>query len=66
MKDPEPVIQATRLADSGVNISVRPWVPVLDFGAATSEINQAILQTFRSRGIEIPYPRRDVHILNPT
>jgi small conductance mechanosensitive channel len=62
-RDPAPVIQTIRLADSGVSISVRPWVPVLDFGAATSEINQAILATFRSRGVVIPYPRRDVQLL---
>ena len=49
IKDPAPVIQTIRLADSSVNISVRPWVPVLDFGAATSEINQSILETLRSR-----------------
>jgi small conductance mechanosensitive channel len=64
IKHPEPVIQTVRLADSGVNISVRPWVPVVDFGAATSEINQSILETFRSRGIVIPYPRRDVQIIS--
>ena len=62
-RNPEPVIQAVRLAESCVNISVRPWVPVLDFGAATSEINQSILETFRSRGIVIPYPRREVQLL---
>ncbi len=62
-REPEPVIQTIRLADSGVNISVRPWVPVLDYGAATSEINQAILETFRRRGIVIPYPRHDVLLL---
>ena len=55
--------QIIRLADSSVNISVRPWVPVLDFGAASSEVNQAILETFRARGIVIPYPRRDVQLL---
>jgi small conductance mechanosensitive channel len=64
-REPEPVIQTIRLADSGVNISVRPWVPVLDYGAATSEINQSILETFRRRGIVIPYPRRDVLLLPP-
>ena len=63
VKTPEPVIQTIRLADSGVNISVRPWVPVLDYGAATSEINQAILETFRRRCIVIPYPRHDVLLL---
>jgi small conductance mechanosensitive channel len=63
IKDPAPVIQTIRLADSSVQISVRPWVPVLDFGAATSDINQSILETFRSRGIVIPYPRRDVQLV---
>jgi len=63
LKDPAPVIQTIRLADSSVHISVRPWVPVLDFGAATSEINQSILETFRSHGIVIPYPQRDVHLV---
>jgi small conductance mechanosensitive channel len=63
IKDPAPVIQTIRLADSSVQISVRPWVPVLDYGAATSDINQSILETFRSRGIVIPYPRRDVQLV---
>jgi small conductance mechanosensitive channel len=62
-RTPEPVIQAIRLADSSVNIGVRPWVPVLDYGAATSEINQSILETFRRRGIVIPFPRRDVLLI---
>jgi small-conductance mechanosensitive channel len=38
-------------------------VPVLDFGVATSELNQSILEAFRSRGIVIPYPRREVQLL---
>ena len=63
VRNPEPVVQTVRLSDSCVNISVRPWVPVLDFGAATSEINQSILETFRRRGITIPYPRHDVQLL---
>jgi len=32
-------------------------------GLLTSSINTAIYQTFMEHGIEIPYPRRDVHIL---
>jgi small conductance mechanosensitive channel len=63
IRNPAPVIQTVRLADSSVSISVRPWVAVLDFGAAISEINRAILETFRDRGIVIPYPRRDVQLV---
>jgi small conductance mechanosensitive channel len=63
IRDPAPVVQMVRLAESGADISVRPWVPVLDFGAAVSEINRAILESFRARDIVIPYPRRDVQLL---
>ena len=34
-----------------------------DLGLASSEINQAILETFRSRGIVIPCPQCDVRLL---
>jgi small conductance mechanosensitive channel len=63
MQNPAPVIQMIRLGDSGVNISVKPWVPVPDFGVAASEINKSIVEAFRSRGIVIPYPQREVRLV---
>jgi small conductance mechanosensitive channel len=63
LKDPQPVIQIVALADSSVNIAVRPWVAVPDYGPAASEINQAILEAFRGRNIVIPFPQREVRIL---
>jgi small conductance mechanosensitive channel len=63
LRDPEAVIRTTLLGDSSVNIAVRPWVAVQDFGLARSEINEAILEIFRSRGIEIPFPQREVRLL---
>jgi small conductance mechanosensitive channel len=64
LKDPVPVIQATQLADSAVYIAVKPWVAVSDQGAATGEVNAAVLQAFRARGIVIPYPQREVRLLS--
>jgi small conductance mechanosensitive channel len=46
-----------------VNITVQPWVAVKDFGPAKGEINRAILETFRDRGIAIPFPQREVRLL---
>jgi small conductance mechanosensitive channel len=63
LKDPAPVIQVIMLADSSVNIGVKPWVNVPDFAAAAGEINKAILETFRGRDIVIPFPQREVRIL---
>jgi len=63
LKDPAPVIQVVMLADSSVNIGVKPWVNVPDYVAAAGEINKAILETFRGRDIVIPFPQREVRIL---
>jgi small conductance mechanosensitive channel len=63
LKEPAPVILTSLLGDSSVSIAVRPWVTVGDYTAATGEINRAVLETFRSRGIVIPYPQREVRVI---
>lgn len=63
LREPAPVIQTTQLGDSAISIAVRPWVGVIDQGAATSEINNALLATFRERGISIPAPQREVRFI---
>jgi small conductance mechanosensitive channel len=63
LREIEPLIVVTMLADSSVQIAVKPWVAVADFGAAASEINQAVLATFRDAGIGIPFPQREVRMV---
>ena len=63
LKEPAPGLSISVLADSSVNISVNPWVNVPDFGAAGSEINKALVETFRSSGIDIPFPQREIRML---
>ena len=63
LQEPSPVLRVSALADSSVNIAVRPWVGVTDYGAAGGEINRAILEAFRQRGISIPFPQREVRLL---
>lgn len=63
LKDPAPFIQTTQLGTSAVVVAVKPWVNVVDFGDATGEINKAIVETFRGRGIVIPYPQHEVRLL---
>jgi len=65
LKQPEAVVGVSALGDSSVNIAVKPWVPVKEFVQAGVELNQAILEEFRSRNIEIPFPQREVRLLNP-
>ena len=63
LKDIAPGIKIAKLADSCVAIGVGPWVNVPDYGTATGEINQAILETFRRKKIAIPFPQREVRLL---
>jgi len=63
LKEPAPPAQVVQLADSSVTIGAYPWVNVSDYGAAGGEINKAIVEAFRSRGIVIPPPRREVRLL---
>ena len=53
-----------RLADSAVQISIKPWVAVADYGAAAGELNLSIVEELRRRDISIPFPQHEVRLLN--
>jgi small conductance mechanosensitive channel len=63
LQDIKPVIGVRLLADSSINIAVKPWVGVQDYGPAGAEINKSILEAFREHGIVVPYPQREVRLL---
>ena len=64
LKELAPGVGVSMLADSSINLAVRPWVAVNDYGPAGGEINLAILERFRAEGITIPVPQREIRILN--
>ena len=64
LKELAPGVGVTKLDDSSINIAIAPWVTVSDFGAAKGEIYQAIIERFRDAGISIPFPQREIHLLN--
>lgn len=64
LQEPEPVVRVLTLADSSVQIAIRPWVSVADFIDASGDITLAVLETFRQRGIHIPFPQREVRLLD--
>src|SRR5208282_622909 len=64
LKEPVPVVGVTMLADSSINIAIKPWTSVDDFVLAQGEINQAIAERLRAANISIPFPQREVRLLN--
>jgi small conductance mechanosensitive channel len=64
LKEPSAVVRVRVLADSSINIEIKPWVNVPDYGPAVGEVNKAIVEAFRARNISIPFPQREVRLLN--
>ncbi len=64
LKDPSPAFGITTLGDSSVSIAIKPWVALADFGPAGAEINTAVLEKFRGKRIEIPFPQREIRLIN--
>ena len=64
LKDPEPFIAVSELADSSVNFVVRAWVNGADYWGVFFDMNEKVYKTFDKEGLNIPYPQMDVHIHN--
>lgn len=64
LKDPAPVVAVSELADSSVNLVVRPWVKKEDYWSVRFDLMRKIKEAFDANGIEIPFPQRVVHVVN--
>jgi small conductance mechanosensitive channel len=63
MKDPEPFIALSELADSSVNIVVRVWAKGADYWGIYFDMNEKVYKTFTKAGLNIPFPQMDVHLI---
>ncbi|MFT5277671.1 MAG: small-conductance mechanosensitive channel [Glaciecola sp.] len=62
-----PDCEIDSFGDSGINMFVEFWIEGVDDGKnrVGGDLLLTILETLRENGIEIPYPQREVRILNP-
>ena len=50
------------LADSSVNLAVRPWIKAADYAPASHELTERMKKALDEAGISSPFPQRDVHL----
>jgi small conductance mechanosensitive channel len=62
LKDPEPVVVVSELADSSVNLTTRAWAKSADVWNIFFETTENVKKAFDAQRITIPFPQRDVHI----
>ena len=65
LKDPAPVIKLHSLGESSVNFIVRPWAQTVDYWDVWWDITREVKRRFDAEGISIPFPQRDVHLIQP-
>ena len=63
LKDPEPLIAVSELAESSVNLVVRPWVNTPDYWAVKFALTELIKKRFDTEKISIPFPQQDINII---
>ena len=66
LKDPACLIAVSELADSSVNIAVRPWVKTANYMSVKFGLTEAVKKRFDKEGISFPFPQQDVHIIKDT
>lgn len=64
LEQPAPAMLLAELGESSVDIAVRPWVKSADYWAVRSDLLENIKRALDSAGLSIPYPQRDLHIVN--
>jgi len=62
LKDPEPVVAMAEMADSTININVRPWVKAEDYWTVRADLLEMMKLSLEQAGMSIPFPQRDVHL----
>lgn len=61
--DPEPAAAVIELGDSSVNLTVRVWCDRGDYGPLKFDLTKSVKQRLDKEGISIPFPQRDVHLI---
>lgn len=63
LSDPEPQIAVSELADSSVNLVVRPWCKSEDYFAVKFDLTRRFKEELEAAGCSIPYPQHDIHVV---
>lgn len=64
LEDPAPTVAVAELADSSVNIVVRPWCKREDYWGLRCDLTRKLKEELEAGGCNIPFPQHDVHVLD--
>src|SRR6185369_3605727 len=66
LAEPKPAALVQKLGEYGIELEVGLWIDDPNArGGVQSDLYLEILRRFHAEGIEIPFPQRDIRMLNP-
>lgn len=63
MDEPATLIAVDSLGDNSVNLMIRGWTKAGDYFMTKLDLTRAVKEAFDEAGIAIPFPQRDLHIV---
>ena len=66
LRSPEPAARLLGFGDNGINMELRIWINDPEQGIANvvSDVNLSIWRAFKKHNVHIPFPQRDIHIID--
>tara|TARA_B110000037_G_scaffold51006_1_gene62625 strand:- start:546 stop:1376 length:831 start_codon:yes stop_codon:yes gene_type:complete len=64
--DREPQVGIQGFGDSSIDIGYRYWVPTKCYYNIQYSVNLAVFKALKASAITIPFPQRDVHMIDPS
>ena len=61
----ETIVAFSDFGDSSIDLNVKIWMLVEQKIPLTAKVKEVIYDALNAHNIEIPFPQRDVHIINP-
>ena len=64
-KERPAVVYITNLGDSAIEITLWAWTQEENLGPFRFSLNEQVVENLRAANINIPFPQRDVHLIQP-
>ncbi|TWI11570.1 mechanosensitive ion channel family protein [Aerolutibacter ruishenii] len=62
LREPKAEVLVLNLSESSVDLELRAWVATDDLVRVRSELTEGVRDRLIGRGLNIPYPQRDLHV----
>ena len=64
LKEPQPALLVERLAESSVDLAIRPWVATADYLETRAQLLRKLKEALAAAGIDVPFPQRELRVVH--